>query len=153
MTSAMIILRELLWLPSQKLSCSISKFAGSAFELLLLKLSYWYHSATLSAEREWSCWNAKGAPLSNHEGFHKNGDENVSFNFSLLIPGNGVLIKIEAIKQWGKELKKKKKKTKQKLCRMALSEIQVFWFIPRKTSIDFNKYIDNSKDKLIYFLT
>lgn len=99
-------LRRLLWLPSQRFYCSISKFRGSAFELLLLKLGYGYHTATLCAEHEWSCWNTKGAPLPNHKGFHKNSDQNISFNFSLLIPGNPVLIKIGATKKWGKEFKK-----------------------------------------------
>ena len=69
---------------------------------LLASLCY----ATLCAEHERSCWNTEGVLLPNHKGFHKNSDQNISFNFSLLIPGNPVLIKTGATKKLSKVFKK-----------------------------------------------
>lgn len=124
-TSVLIkVKKATVWLPpAPKFYCSISRLGGSAFELLLQKLSYWYCSAALCAEHEWNCWNAKGVLLPNHKGFPKSGDQHVSFNFSLLIPGNPISIKIGATKEWGKVLKKK-----NSLRWLDLSGIQVCFF-------------------------
>lgn len=51
-TSAMIKLKKGTLTALLKFYCSVSKSVGSAFELLLLKLSYCYDSATLCTEHE-----------------------------------------------------------------------------------------------------
>ena len=79
-------------------------------EVLHLNFSFWSSVTGIivlqCAEHEWSCWNTEGVLLPTHKGFHKNSDQNIAFNFSLLIPGNPVLIKIGATKKLGKVFKK-----------------------------------------------
>lgn len=128
----MIKVKKALWLPSQKFYCSFSKCGGSASELLLLKqllVSFCY--TVCGTWMKLLKYSRRTLP--NHKRFHMNSDQNISFNFSLFIPGNPVLIRIRATKKLGKLLKKNSVRL------VYLSGIQglffFFFLITRKTSM------------------